>query len=161
MFGFFKKKKEPFVLTSPVAGELKKLSSVNDPVFAQKMMGDGIAVKPDESEIVNVYAPVSGKIVFLPNSKHAFGIETKDRKQILIHIGIDTVNLKGKGFTTYAEQGNKVKHGDKIISFDSNVIKSNKLDDIVMVIMTKGYDKKINPLVRYNQEVLVDQKLLA
>lgn len=162
VFDLFKRRREKFVLTAPVSGKLIELSNVSDPVFAKKMLGDGLAIKPDNnSSQVMVEAPVSGKIVSLPDTKHAFGIETEDGKQILVHIGIDTVNLKGKGFKAYAKQGDMVKHGDKIISFNSKTIKNHKLDDTVMIIFTRGYEKKIEPQVEYGTEIEINQAILS
>lgn len=160
MFGFYKKKGH-FILTAPVNGKLIELSHVNDPVFAKKMMGDGIAFYPDKSHIIDVASPVSGKIISLASTKHAFGVETKDGKQVLVHIGIDTVNLKGRGFVKYKNEGDNVKHGEKIISIDSAVIQKNNLDPTVMVIFIQGYNKKIIPKVKYNSQVRINQEILA
>jgi len=160
MFDFLKKDKQ-FELSSPVSGKLIKLSEVNDQVFSSKMMGDGLAIKPDDTKnSVVVSSPVDGKIVSLPNTKHAFGIETKDHVDVLVHIGLDTVNLKGKGFTSYLKQGDKVKRGAKVISFDPDIIRLNKLDDTVMVILTDGYNKTIAPKVEYNKKTTSNEILL-
>lgn len=143
LFSLFKKK-EKVGLIAPLSGKLVDLSTVRDPVFAQKMMGDGFAIKPS-GETTIVYAPVDSTIVSLPDTKHAVGLKSSDGKEILIHIGIDTVGLNGEGFKAYVNQGEKVKQGSKLISFDNNVITKNNLDNTVMIILVKGYDQiKLN-----------------
>lgn len=139
MFSLFKKK-ETKALTAPLSGKLVALSTVSDPVFAQKMMGDGFAIKPSE-QITTVYAPINSTVASLPNTKHAIGLKSSDGKEILIHIGIDTVGLNGKGFKAYVKQGEKVRQGSKLISFDNDVLAKNKLDNTVMIILVKGYDE--------------------
>lgn len=160
MLGFLKRlRAEPFEVVAPTNGTLIDLSKVSDPVFAQKMMGDGFAIKP-EGEHVIISAPVSGEIVSLPNSLHAVGIHTDNGIDVLVHVGIDTVNLKGKGFTAFAKQGDKVKHGDRLLEVDERILKENNLDNTVMVILTAGYDKPVKPEVSYDKKVTTDQKLL-
>ena len=79
----------------------------------------------------------------LPSTKHAVGLRNREGQEILIHIGIDTVDLKGNGFTSYVSQDDYVHQGEKLISVDDNVLKQNKLDDTVMVILVKGYKKNL------------------
>lgn len=165
MFGFLKKLKqqevEPFMVVAPAKGILVNLAQVNDPVFAQKMMGDGFAVKPDISNgKFAVYAPVSGKVVSLPNTKHAVGIHTSDGIDVLVHIGIDTVNLKGKGFSTSIKEGDEVKHGDKVMEVNSQILEDNKLDNTIMVIFTGGLDKPVKLNTEYDSKISPDQKLM-
>ena len=94
---------------SPVDGKVEDLSKVKDEVFSQKMMGDGAAVVPSDGTI---YSPVDGKITVAYATKHAYGITSDDGAEILIHVGLDTVNLKGEHFTSAVEQGQTVKRGD-------------------------------------------------
>lgn len=110
------------ILNSPLTGEAKDLSEVPDEVFASKIMGDGAAVVPSDG---NVIAPADGVISFVFPSKHAVGLTTTDGLELLIHIGIDTVKLDAKAFETYVEEGDKVKAGDKILSFNLEFIKNN------------------------------------
>ncbi len=110
------------ILNSPLTGEAKDLSEVPDEVFASKIMGDGAAIVPSDG---NVIAPADGVISFVFPSKHAVGLTTTDGIELLIHIGIDTVKLDTKAFETYVEEGDKVKAGDKILSFDLEFIKNN------------------------------------
>lgn len=108
-------------IKSPLAGEVKPLSEATDPVFAQALMGDGLVIVPSEGELV---APVDGKVAVLFPTKHAIGLETKEGLEMLIHIGMDTVDLDGKGFTAHVKVGDVVSAGDKLISFDIEAIKS-------------------------------------
>ena len=126
---------------APITGKTVALDTVKDPVFASGMMGEGIAILPDESNgKVNIYAPQSGKLNVVADTGHAYGLTTASGIEILVHIGIDTVSLKGKGFTTNVELNQTVQKGDLLGSFDPTVIKQNKLDDTVMVIITNSKD---------------------
>ena len=107
-------------ISSPLAGEVKELSQATDPVFAQGVMGQGVVIEPSEGILV---APVNGVVSVLFPTKHAVGIVSDEGVELLMHIGMDTVNLEGKGFETYVAQGDKVTMGDKLISFDMTAIK--------------------------------------
>lgn len=110
------------ILDSPLTGVAEDLSQAPDEAFASKMMGDGVVVTPIDG---NVIAPADGEISFVFPSKHAVGLTTTDGLELLIHIGIDTVKLDGKGFETFVKDGDKVKKGDKLLSFDLDFIKDN------------------------------------
>ncbi|OPJ65610.1 PTS sugar transporter subunit IIA [Clostridium chromiireducens] len=117
------------------------LSKVNDEMFSQKMMGEGIAIKPSEGKI---YSPCDGTIAaVMKESKHAVGIRTKDGVEFLIHVGIDTVALNGEGFELHCEEGKAVKKGDLLLSFDRNFIKEKGLDDITMLVISEPNNHKI------------------
>jgi PTS system sucrose-specific IIC component len=120
-------------VSSPVKGQAVALSTVNDPVFSSEMMGKGIAVVPESGEVV---APVDGTLTVVYDTKHAYGIESDKGAEILIHIGIDTVNLAGEHFTTAKQSGDKVKKGELLGTFDRAAIKKAGYDDTVMVIVT-------------------------
>lgn len=120
-------------ISAPVKGQTVALSTVNDPVFSSEMMGKGIAIVPESDE---VYAPVDGTLTVVYDTKHAYGIESADGAEILIHIGIDTVNLAGEHFTTAKQNGDTVKKGDLLGTFDRAAIKKAGYDDTVMVIVT-------------------------
>lgn len=122
-------KKESFI--TPAAGKLIPISEVNDPAFSQKMMGDGFAVIPNNGKI---YAPMSGTATAVFPTNHAIGIETEDGTEILLHIGIDTVKLNGKGFKSYVKQGDKVKQGELLVDADLDLIKSEGYDPVVIVL---------------------------
>lgn len=100
-------------------GEVISLSEVPDPVFAQKMMGDGIAVIPKDGKVVS---PVKGQIIQVFPTKHAIGIRTKHGLEVLIHVGLDTVELNGEGYEVTVSEGQKVKIGDPIMNVDIEFI---------------------------------------
>lgn len=131
MFGLFKKK--TLELQSPMQGEVIDITKVPDAVFSQKMIGDGFAVDPTDGD---VKAPCSGRIAQIFPTNHAFGIVTKEGVEVLVHIGIDTVELKGEGFTRVLEPGAEVEAGDVIVKVDLNVLKDNEKSTITPVVIT-------------------------
>ncbi|WP_438838978.1 PTS system trehalose-specific EIIBC component [Streptococcus pluranimalium] len=130
-------------IVSPLAGEVKPLSEAVDPVFAQGVMGQGVLIDPSEGELV---APVSGTISVLFPSKHAVGLVTDEGVEMLMHIGMDTVNLDGKGFTAHVAQGDKVAAGDALISFDIAAIKAAGYPVETPIIVTNHNDYQVNPI---------------
>ena len=133
----------PVTITSPLAGEVKELSQATDPVFAQGLMGRGVVIVPSQGELVS---PVNGRVtVFFP-TKHAIGILSDEGVEILMHIGMDTVNLEGKGFEGYVSQGDKVKVGDKLISFDIDMIKKAGYVTETPVIITNSDSYQVEEL---------------
>lgn len=124
-------------LHSPIVGEVVALSEVNDPVFSSGVMGQGIAVKPSKGV---VYAPADAEIAIAFPTGHAYGLKTDNGAEILIHVGIDTISLNGEGFEAKVSQGDRVRAGDIIGTFDSEVIAANGLDDTTMVIITNTMD---------------------
>lgn len=114
-------------------GELVDIETVNDPTFAQKMLGDGYAVLPSDGNIV---APVDGEVVSVFPTKHAIGFKTEDGLEILLHMGIDTVQLNGEPFEVTVEAGQKVKHGDLVAKVDLEKITAAGKDTAMMVIIT-------------------------
>ena len=124
-------------LRSPIVGEVVALSEVNDPVFSSGVMGQGIAVKPSKGV---VYAPADAEIAIAFPTGHTYGLKTDNGAEILIHVGIDTVSLNGEGFEAKVSQGDRVRAGDIIGTFDSEVIAANGLDDTTMVIITNTMD---------------------
>ena len=149
MFGLFKKKEvfEPLNLendkiSSLGNGKLIPIESVSDEVFAQKMLGDSIAFK-FEGNGVNVFSPANGTLSVLFPTGHAFGVTTDDGVEILVHIGINTVESKGAGFKTLEKkQGDQVKAGDPIVSVDFDKL-SNTYDMSTMLIITNANGKTI------------------
>ena len=132
-------------LRSPIVGEVVALSEVNDPVFSSGVMGQGIAVKPSKGV---VYAPADAEIAIAFPTGHAYGLKTDNGAEILIHVGIDTVSLNGEGFEAKVSQGDRVRAGDIIGTFDSEVIAANGLDDTTMVIITNTMDyAEVTPIV--------------
>mgnify|MGYP000976549276 FL=1 len=124
-------------LRSPIVGEVVALNEVNDPVFSSGVMGQGIAVKPSKGV---VYAPADAEIAIAFPTGHAYGLKTDNGAEILIHVGIDTVSMNGEGFEAKVSQGDRVRAGDIIGTFDSEAIAANGLDDTTMVIITNTMD---------------------
>lgn len=122
---------------APLSGKLVELKDVPDEVFSQKMMGDGFAIEPTKGEVVS---PVNGKITTLFPTKHAIGIAADDGREILIHFGIDTVNLKGEGFEALVEQGDKVKVGQPLLRVKLEEVKKKVPSTITPVIFTNLSD---------------------
>lgn len=118
---------------APLTGEVVPLEEVPDPVFAEKMMGEGIAIKPTSGMVVS---PVDGKIVQVFPTKHAVGIETSNGVEILIHIGLETVQMNGEGFTAHVQEGSRVSVGDKLISFDLSIVQEKAKSTITPIIIT-------------------------
>ena len=124
-------------LVTPIVGDVVALADVNDPVFSSGAMGQGIAVKPSQGV---VYAPADAEVSIAFPTGHAFGLKTTDGAEVLIHVGIDTVTMNGEGFEAKVAQGDKVKAGDVLGTFDSNKIAAAGLDDTTMVIVTNTAD---------------------
>ena len=124
-------------IISPIVGQAVALSEVNDPVFSSGAMGQGLAVKPSEGV---VYAPADAEVTIAFATGHAYGLKTANGAELLIHVGIDTVSMNGDGFEQKVAQGDKVKAGDVLGSFDSAKIAAAGLDDTTMVIVTNTAD---------------------
>ncbi len=135
MFGFFKKKKQDEALNfvAPVSGKVIDLSEVPDPVFAQKMAGDGVGINTTGDVIV---APCDGELSLVFKTKHAFAMTLDNGIELLVHIGIETVSLNGEGFEQLVEQGTKVKAGTPIIKIDRDFIKGKGLSLVTPVLIT-------------------------
>ena len=125
------------VIQTPIVGDVVALSNVNDPVFSSGAMGQGIAVKPSQDV---VYAPADAEVTIVFPTGHAYGLRTANGAEILIHVGIDTVSMNGEGFNHKVAQGDKVKAGDVLGTFDSSKIAAAGLDDTTMVIVTNTAD---------------------
>ncbi|MBO0469057.1 PTS glucose transporter subunit IIA [Enterococcus sp. DIV0242_7C1] len=135
MFGFLKKKEPSQVnetLYAVATGKVIPITEVNDPVFSQKMMGDGFAVLPETGEI---YAPIEGKILSVFQTKHAVGMKMANGLEVLLHMGIDTVELNGAPFSIKVTEGTKVVPGTLIATVDlEKIISAGKATDMVVVI---------------------------
>lgn len=114
-------------------GDLVKISEVPDPVFAQKMMGDGFAIQPSEGTVV---APFDAEIVNVFPTKHAIGLKTTANVELLIHIGLETVNMQGEGFEVHVKEGDKVSAGDKLVTFDLDLVKEKAKSTIIPCVVT-------------------------
>ena len=124
-------------VVSPLAGQVKPLSQATDPVFSSGVMGQGVVIEPSQVELVS---PVNGTVTVLFPTKHAVGIVSEEGVEMLMHIGMDTVSLDGKGFEAHVEQGDKVVVGQQLISFDMDVIKEAGLVTETPVIITNQDD---------------------
>lgn len=113
MLGLFKKK--PIRIASPIQGRCIDLTDVEDQVFSQKMVGEGFAVVPSIGEVV---APFDGEVILVFHTHHALGLKSKDGIELLIHVGLDTVELNGEGFEAVVKVGDQVKKGDLLLKFD-------------------------------------------
>ena len=132
------------VIQTPIVGDVVALSNVNDPVFSSGAMGQGIAVKPSQDV---VYAPADAEVAIVFPTGHAYGLRTANGAEILIHVGIDTVSMNGEGFNQKVNQGDKVKAGDVLGTFDSAKIAAAGLDNTTMVIVTNTADfASVNPV---------------
>ena len=131
-------------LVTPIVGDVVALADVNDPVFSSGAMGQGIAVKPSQGV---VYAPADAEVTIVFPTGHAYGLRTANGAEILIHVGIDTVSMNGEGFNPKVNQGDKVKAGDVLGTFDSAKIAAAGLDNTTMVIVTNTADfASVNPV---------------
>jgi len=130
-------KKTPLEMYAPVNGQIIPIEEVPDPVFNQKMMGEGIAIMPSNG---GIHAPVEGTIIQVAPTMHAVGILAKDGTEILIHIGLETVALKGEGFTVRVKEGDKVSMGQLLIEVDWDYISTHASSTVTPIIITNSHD---------------------
>lgn len=123
----------------PTPGKVIPYTEISDPTFASGALGEGIGVEPEEGV---VYAPMDGEISSVADSKHAIGISGANDQELLIHVGIDTVEMKGDGFKPFVKEGDEVKKGQKILEFDIDKIKASGHPDTVVVLLTNSDDYK-------------------
>lgn len=135
MFSIFKKNQTS--IFSPVDGKLIPLSEVSDPVFSQGMMGPGFAVEPASNEI---FSPITGIVTSVFPTKHAIGLEMSDGKEVLIHIGIDTVELNGEGFDVLVGEANKVTPETKLAIVDRAYLAEQGKESTIMVLFPGSSD---------------------
>ena len=137
LFNFFKKSKKTensnVKLYNPINGNVVPISEVADPVFSQKMMGDGFGVDPTDGE---VYSPVDAKVLSVFPTKHALGLKLDNGVDLLIHIGIDTVELEGKPFTVLVEEGDRVTPETLLVKVDLHALKEADKKDTVIIAFT-------------------------
>lgn len=118
---------------SPINGRITNIENVNDEMFSMRILGDGVALIPHENEF---YSPMDGEVVMIFDTQHAIGIRDDDGTELLIHIGIDTVNLKGVPFDTRVKVGDFIRQGDLLTIIDWDYIRSKGMDVIVPIIVT-------------------------
>jgi len=137
MFGFLKRKVRE--IKSPVDGQIIALESVDDEVFSQKMAGDGVAIIP----VSNIFtAPIDGVVSKIFSTNHAFSIRSSKDLEVMVHIGLDTVALEGKGFERLVHEGDVVKSGDAIIRVDLQYIREHAKDIVTPIIISDDSDVK-------------------
>ena len=129
--------KDGLQVSSPLTGRTVPLEQVPDEVFSQKVLGDGLAIIPEEGRI---YSPVNGEISSVAETKHAYGFTSEDGLEVLVHFGLETVSLKGEGFTPHVQEGDKVKTGDLVAEVDTDLLKSKGLNLITPVLVCDGAD---------------------
>ena len=138
MFNFFKKKQDnTFFLGAPVKGKAVDLKEVNDPTFSTGMLGQGVAIIPSEGKI---YAPADGEIAMVFDTLHAVSMTADNGVEILVHVGLDTVELKGEGFEGHVKAGDKVKKGDLLLTVDLDAVKESGYDTITPMLVCNTDD---------------------
>jgi len=139
MFSKFMKKSKVQVL-APLNGQVIPLEQVPDPVFSQKMMGEGVAIMPTGGDVV---APIDGTVVLISKTKHAIGIRTTDDTEVLIHVGLETVTLKGEGFSVFVNEGDVVSTGQKLMTVDWDLIKDKVPSIVTPIVITNSADRSV------------------
>jgi PTS system beta-glucosides-specific IIC component len=129
---FIGEEKEKERVLAPVEGNVVPLSEVNDPAFSQEILGKGVAIVPEKGRIV---APFDGVVSVMFETKHAVSITSENGAEVIIHVGLDTVNLKGDHYTSYKHQGDNVKQGELLLEFDRKAIKEAGYELITPVIV--------------------------
>lgn len=147
-------------LLAPVSGKTISLENVSDPVFAQKLAGDGVAIEPAGNIFVS---PADGELAFIFKTNHAFAIKLNNGLEVLVHIGIDTVKLEGNGFKRLVEQGVNVTAGTPIIEADLDVIKNAGFSTVTPVLVTnmeilKGIKPQIDLDVKAGIDTIIKYK---
>ena len=122
-------------IKSPIAGKVIELSKVDDPVFSSGAMGNGVAIKPSDNK---VYAPFNGTVQFIADTKHAIGLISDDGIEILIHVGMDTVKMNGKGFDVKTAVNSRVKEEELLLEFDIKAIEKEGYQIVTPVIITNS-----------------------
>lgn len=136
-------------LATVADGAVIPLEEVPDPVFSEKMVGDGFAVVPTKDQVV---APVSGNLYRVAETLHAYVIETKDGLEILIHVGINTISLHGKGFDSELKTGMSVTKGQPLVTFDRAYLEEKDISIIIPVVVIKGLDELREAKYYYTQD---------
>ncbi|MDG6894463.1 PTS glucose transporter subunit IIA [Volucribacter amazonae] len=160
LFGSKENKAVDVEVFAPLSGEIVNIEDVPDVVFSEKIVGDGVAIRPTGNKIV---APVDGVIGKIFETNHAFSMESTDGIELFVHFGIDTVELKGEGFTRVAQEGQQVKRGETIIEFDLPLLESKAKSVLTPVVISNmdeisHIEKKSGEVVAGESVVLVLKK---
>lgn len=126
---------EPLTVYAPAEGEVIPLEQFPDELFSQEVLGPGCGIQPTGSKVV---APFNGTVTQLTDTCHALGVTSNDGVEVLIHVGVDTVEMGGQGFRTYVKEGQKINRGDQLLTFDRNAIKAAGHPDAIAVIVTNS-----------------------
>ena len=156
MFNFFKKKENKNTLVAYADGKFVPITEVPDPIFSEKMMGDGVAILVEGDTI---YAPCDAKVAMVATTFHAVGLNLTDGTELLIHIGLETVNLNGKGFTPLVKAEDQVKKGQAIMKIDLNVMKENNLELYTPLVVLNHEEHPFKD-VHESNEIHVGDKLI-
>ena len=125
---------------APMNGQTVPLEQVPDEVFSQKVLGDGLAMIPSEGKI---YSPVDGEVSSIAETKHAYGFTSDSGLEILVHFGLETVGLKGQGFTSYVKEGDRVKAGDLVAEVDMALLENASINPITPELVCDGAEGKV------------------
>ncbi|MDU8925568.1 PTS glucose transporter subunit IIA [Pasteurellaceae bacterium LIM206] len=155
LFGSKNNKTVDVDIYAPLSGEIVNIEDVPDVVFSEKIVGDGIAIRPNGNKIV---APVDGVIGKIFETNHAFSMESKDGVELFVHFGIDTVELKGEGFTRIAEEGQTVKRGDTVIEFDLALLEQ-KAKSVLTPVVISNMDE-ISHMTKKVGEVVAGESII-
>lgn len=145
MFNFLRKKQGELKLYAPVKGKIVDITETPDPVFGEKMLGDGVAIEPADGVIV---APCDGEISAIPESKHAIAIKTACGLEVLIHVGLNTVELEGQGFELNMKTGDQVSRGKKMLTFNREYISGQGKPLITPLVITNT-DEKVKSIAKF------------
>ena len=155
LFGSKENKSVEVEIYAPISGEIVNIEDVPDVVFSEKFVGDGGAIRPTGNKIV---APVDGVIGKIFETNHAFSMESKEGVELFVHFGIDTVELKGEGFTRIAQEGQSVKRGDTVIEFDLPLLES-KAKSVLTPVVISNMDE-ISCIVKKSGEVVAGESVV-
>lgn len=155
LFGSKENKSVEVDIYAPISGEIVNIEDVPDVVFSEKIVGDGVAVRPIGNKIV---APVDGVIGKIFETNHAFSMESKEGVELFVHFGIDTVELKGEGFTRIAQEGQSVKRGDTVIEFDLALLESKAKSVLTPIVISNM--PEISCIVKKSGEVVAGESVV-
>jgi PTS system glucose-specific IIA component len=148
----------PLTVLAPVAGTVMAMADVPDPVFAGEFVGPGLAIDPTRGGTVVAVAPVAGKVVKL--HPHAFVIQAEEGRGALVHLGLDTVQLAGQGFTLHAAEGDSVSAGDRMVSWDPAAVEAGGRSPVCPVVALQGAPDAVAPLAAVGSSVAAGDPLL-
>lgn len=144
------------ILTSPLSGQIIPLSEVADETFSSGMLGEGLAIDPAEGAL---YAPADGNLAMVAETLHALAITTAGGAEILMHVGMDTVKMSGRGFKLYRKQGEEVKRGDLLLTFDLKAIKKAGYSAVTPITISNSYEYEVKP--EPASQILAGEKIMV